>query len=167
MSKFDDNYRAGAVVMLQTEGYPQDEFAIGRVHTYLKQRSPYPSKATLINWFTGASNPPPLKNLNDKKRDMVDALQALTWKLVDHATLDGTISEMSGQSTITSIGILIDKTRLLLDKPTEISKSESTNTTVNLNAENAHDAGNILRQLIELGAIPPERGEGGHDPAPE
>src|SRR5688572_21367643 len=105
MSKFDDNYRASTVVMLQSEGYPNDPYAIGRVHNYLKQKAPYPAKATLINWFTGVSNPPPLINLNDKKDDMLAALESLTWKLIGHATLDGTVSEMSGQSTITSIGI--------------------------------------------------------------
>ncbi len=40
-------------------------------------------------------------------------------------------------------------------------KTEQIN--VNINAENAHDAGNILKQLAELGAIPPARSESGHD----
>jgi len=44
---------------------------------------------------------------------------------------------------------------------------ETRNTNVVINAENAHDAGNILKQLAELGAIPPARGEGGHDPTTE
>ncbi len=126
MSKFDDNYRASVVVMLQTEGYPNDQYAIGRVHDYLKQKSPYPTKSTLKNWFLGDSNPPPSKILDDKKGDMVEALKSLTWKLLDHATKEETISEMSGQQAITSAGILIDKTRLLLEKPTEISKSDVT-----------------------------------------
>lgn len=126
MGKFDDNYRAGVVVMLQTEGYPHDEFALGRVHNYLKQKAPYPTKTTISNWFHGTKNAPPSKIVDDKKADMVQALQSLTWKLVEHANADSTVSEMSGQQAITSIGILIDKTRLLLEKPTEISKSDVT-----------------------------------------
>lgn len=120
MSKFDDEYRAGVVVMLQTEGYPDNPHALGKVHNYLKQKAPYPSKPTLMNWFNGVKNPPPLNKVNDKKRDMVEALQELTWKLIDHAGNDETVSEMTGQSAITSIGILIDKIRLLTGLPTEI-----------------------------------------------
>lgn len=126
MAKFDDEYRASVVVMLQSEGYPQDEFALGRVHNYLKQKSPYPTKTSLKNWFDGKHNPPPSKVLDDKKGDMVEALKALTWQLIEHATKEDTVAEMTGQSAITSIGILIDKTRLLLDKPTEINKSDVT-----------------------------------------
>lgn len=126
MAKFDDEYRASVVVMLQAEGYPQDQFAIGRVHEYLKQKKPYPTKSTLKNWFLGDSNPPPSKILDDKKGDMVEALKALTWKLIEHANKDETISEMSGQQAVTSAGILIDKTRLLLEKPTEINKTDMT-----------------------------------------
>lgn len=44
---------------------------------------------------------------------------------------------------------------------------ETRNTNVNINAENAHDAGNILKQLAELGAIPPDPSAGNHDPTPE
>lgn len=126
MGKFNDEYRASVVVMLQSEGYPNDEYAIGRVHNYLKQKSPYPTKTTIKNWFLGDSNPPPSKNLDDKKEDMVEALKALTWKLIEHAAKDETITEMSGQQAVTSAGILIDKTRLLLEKPTEINKSDVT-----------------------------------------
>jgi transposase-like protein len=41
------------------------------------------------------------------------------------------------------------------------------NTTVVVNAENAHDAGNILKQLADLGAIPPKPSEGDNNTAPE
>lgn len=126
MSKFSDEYRAGAVVMLQAEGYPSNPFAIGKVYEYLKQKNPHPTKSTLKNWFMGDSNPPPSNILDDKKEDMVEALKALTWKLLEHAAKAETIEDMSGQQAITGAGILIDKTRLLLDKPTEINKSDVT-----------------------------------------
>jgi hypothetical protein len=120
MSKFDDEYRAGVVVMLQSEGYPDNPNALGKVHEYLKQRSPYPAKTTISNWFHGVKNAPPSKKVDDKKKDMVEALQGLTWKLIDHAGQDDTVTEMTGQQTVTSIGILIDKIRLLTGLPTEI-----------------------------------------------
>lgn len=126
MGKFDDEYRAGVVVMLQAEGYPDNPNALGKVHNYLKQKSPYPTKTTISNWFHGVKNAPPSKKVDDKKDDMVAALKALTWKLIEHANKDDTISDMSGQQAITSAGILIDKTRLLLEKPTEINKSDVT-----------------------------------------
>jgi hypothetical protein len=44
---------------------------------------------------------------------------------------------------------------------------ETRNTTVVVNAENAHDAGNILKQLAELGAIPPDPSAGDSHPASE
>jgi len=40
-------------------------------------------------------------------------------------------------------------------------KTESTN--VNIQADNAHDAGNILAELARLGAIPSGTGKNGHD----
>lgn len=40
---------------------------------------------------------------------------------------------------------------------------QTTNTNVNLNAENAHDAASILKQLADLGAIPPEPSETSHN----
>jgi hypothetical protein len=44
---------------------------------------------------------------------------------------------------------------------------ETRNTTVVVNAENAHDAGNILKQLAILGAIPPEPSASDNNTAPE
>lgn len=44
---------------------------------------------------------------------------------------------------------------------------ETRNTNVNLNAENAHDAESILKQLIELGAISSAGSETDNDPTPE
>lgn len=120
MGKFSDSYRAAAVVMLQSEGYPQDPFAIGRVHEYLRQSSPYPTKTSLKNWFSGSHNAPPSKILDDKKRDMADEFKELVWLLVDHVKTPETIAEMSGQQAVTSIGILVDKMRLLMGLPTQI-----------------------------------------------
>lgn len=120
MGKYSDDYRASAVTMLKSEGYPDDVYALGRVHEYLKSKKPYPAKTTLKNWFDGVSNPPPSKNLDNKKRDMTHELRELVWKLIDHAGDKDTVSEMSGQQAITSIGILIDKIRLLMGLPTQI-----------------------------------------------
>lgn len=147
MSKFDDEYRAGVVVMLQSEGYPDDEFALGRVHQYLKQKAPYPTKTTISNWFHGVKNPPPSKKVDDKKGDMVEALQGLTWKLIEHAGKDETVTEMTGQQAITSIGILIDKVRLLTGLPTEIISILPDFVTA---IERAGDSPeNVMRRLIE------------------
>lgn len=125
MNKFDDNYRAGAVVMLQAEGYPNDPFAIGRVYEYLKQKAPYPHKTTLKNWFYGIQNEPPSNLVDDKKGDMVEAFKELAWKLINHAGSADTIAEMSGQQAITSIGILVDKIQLLEGKATAINENRN------------------------------------------
>lgn len=120
MAKYSDEYRTSAIVMLEAQGYPDDSYALGRVHSYLKSRKPFPTKATLLNWYQGEKTPSDSKVLNDKKRDMTLELKGLVWKLIDHAGDNDTISDMSGQQTITSIGILIDKIRLLTGLPTQI-----------------------------------------------
>lgn len=123
--KFDDNYRASVVVMLQSEGYPNDEFALGRVHKYLAQKAPYPTKTTISNWFRGIQNEPPSNLVDSKKQDMTEAFKDLAWKLIAHASKADTISEMSGQQAITSIGILVDKIQLLEGKATAINENRN------------------------------------------
>lgn len=128
--KFDDNYRAATVVMLQAEGYPDNPLALGKVHNYLAKKAPYPTKTTLSNWFRGLHNAPPSNVLDIKKDNMTEALYGLLGKLVSHANKDETIGDMSGQAAVTSIGILIDKLQLLEGNPTEITK----NSNLNINA---------------------------------
>jgi hypothetical protein len=125
MGKFSDDYRASVILMLETEGYPENPYALGSVHNYLKQKAPYPDKSTLSKWFKGTITPPPQKIINEKKGDMVDAFKDLAWKLIAHAGSEDTIAEMSGQQAITSIGILVDKIQLLEGKATAINENRN------------------------------------------
>lgn len=75
-------------------------------------------------------------------------------------------------------GALISEYRATLDdlakevggrkQKTEVSGAIQTQqTNVNIQAENAHDASNILKQLADLGAIPPEPSASDNNAAPE
>jgi hypothetical protein len=147
MSKFDDEYRASVVVMLQAEGYPENPLALGKVHNYLKQRTPYPSKPTLINWFHGYKNPPPLNKVNDKKGNMLDSMNEWAWVLMEHGKNPETVGEMTGQQAATSFGIILDKIRLLQGLPTQIVAvlPEFVSTMQQV----GEDPENILRRMIE------------------
>lgn len=120
MSKFDDEYRAGVVVMLEAEGYPDNPYAIGKVYDYLRQKSPYPSKTSLKNWFDGTKAAPPSKKVDEKKSDMLGSLNEWAWALMEHGKNPETVSEMTGQQAATSFGIILDKIRLLQGLPTQI-----------------------------------------------
>lgn len=147
MSKFDDSYRAGAVVMLQSEGYPENAYAIGKVYDYLRQKSPYPSKTSLKNWFDGTKAAPPSKIVDEKKRDMLVSLNEWAWTIMEHGKNPDTVAEMSGQQAATSFGILIDKIRLLQGLPTEIVSIMPA--FVSTMQQVGEDPETILRRMIE------------------
>lgn len=145
--KFDDEYRASVVVMLQAEGYPTNPLALGKVHNYLKQKAPYPTKQTIKNWFDGTFNPPPSKKLDDKKGDMLGSMNEWAWVLMEHGKNPETVSEMTGQQAATSFGIILDKIRLLQGLPTQIVAvlPEFVSTMQQVGEDPEH----ILRRMIE------------------
>lgn len=116
-AQYDDEFRASAKVMLEAAGYPGTPGALIKVARHLKV-----PERTLSRWFKGENNPPPDKLVRLKKGNMADALEDIAWRLVRHVKDPEVISEMTGQQAATSIGILIDKIRLLRDEPTENAK---------------------------------------------
>lgn len=112
--QYDDEFRASAKVMLEAAGYPGTPGALSKVAKHLKMQP-----RTLSRWFNGENNPPPGKLVSIKKKDMADALEDIAWRLIHHVKDPEVIAEMTGQQGATSIGILIDKIRLLREQPTE------------------------------------------------
>ena len=111
--RYDDEFRASAVLMLEAAGYPNRKGALSQVAAHLGV-----PLSTLREWFTGAHNPPPTKVRNEKKRDFVADLQTLLGLHIDAA---GRVVEDSGdlRAIVTGIGIIVDKIQLLTGNPTE------------------------------------------------
>lgn len=110
---YDDKFRASAVVMLKSQGYPDVKGALTIVANHLK----VPAR-TLSRWFNGESNPPPDSSVKEKVFDMRAAIDAELKAIVRDmpaARADATYRELG-----TVFGVLFDKARLLDGLPTEI-----------------------------------------------
>jgi transposase-like protein len=110
--RYTEEFRASAVVMLQADGYPQDEFAVGRVAKHLKV-----PPSTLRGWANG-TRAKISREMRDIKKDQIIAL--LKTEIVD------AIQEMvrarpdaDYRTLATALGIMIDKMQLLSGEPTE------------------------------------------------
>jgi transcriptional regulator with XRE-family HTH domain len=113
--RYTDEERASAVVMLQSQGYPDKPGALRKVADYMGL-----NPRTLSRWFNGEHNPPPDNLVMDKKIDLADKFERAAYVFVDHALKPDVIEDMTGQQAMTSAGIAVDKMRLLRGLPTEI-----------------------------------------------
>ncbi|MEN6544445.1 MAG: hypothetical protein ABFE07_00210 [Armatimonadia bacterium] len=110
-TSYSDEFRASAVLMLDTAGYPNTEGALTRVSEHLG----IPIN-TLKAWFTGAHNPPPAKV---RRRKKIDLQQAIRQELAGlFPQMEGKRIEASYKDLATAAGILIDKLQLIEGKPT-------------------------------------------------
>lgn len=114
--RYDDQFRASAVVMLEAAGYPQNAFKLQEV----ADRLTVPSR-TLRRWYNGEHNPPPDNVVKEVKKELSDRLEELTHKLIDVAfdIADDAKDDATIQQVTTSIGIAVDKLQLLKGKATE------------------------------------------------
>ncbi len=110
---YDDQFRASAVCMLQSQGYPENAGALSIVARHLK----LPGR-TLRRWFNGENNPPPDNLVQGKKEDLktlfINEIYEILKVLPDHRE-DATYQQLT-----TSLAIFFDKVRLLEGLPTEI-----------------------------------------------
>jgi transposase-like protein len=113
--RYDDEFRASAIVMLEAAGYPNTPGALAKVASHLKMPAP-----TLHRWFHEKNNPAPSELVNIKKGDMANALEEVAWKLLDSMADSEAIADAPLQQRATAYGIAIDKMRLLRGLPTEI-----------------------------------------------
>lgn len=110
---YDDKFRAMAVVMLKSQGYP----AIKGSLTIVARHLSVPAR-TLSRWFNGENNPPPDNVVSEKTFDMRAAIQAELEAIVKE--MPSARSEASYSQLGTVWGILFDKQRLIDGLPTEI-----------------------------------------------
>lgn len=112
---YDDKFRAGAIVMLQAQGYPANKYKLEEVARHLG----VPTR-TLRRWYMGEHGKPPDDVVQEQKAELVDRLQDLANKLVDTAmAIVEDTDSVTIQQVVTSLGIVIDKKQLLEGKATE------------------------------------------------
>lgn len=110
--RYTDDFRAGAVLMLQAAGYPDTEGALSLVSRKLNV-----PRTTLRRWFHEQQNPPPSDLVHEKKLDLVAAIRE------EIAAVLGEMPEARAdadyRTLATALGILVDKLQLLEGRPTE------------------------------------------------
>ena len=104
--RYDDKFRASAVVMLQAAGYPETKGALQRVADTL-----HIQPRVLRRWFNGEINPPPDDIVSEKAADLKTLLEA-ELSLV-FTTMSSARSDASYRDLAVAVGIMIDKLQLL------------------------------------------------------
>ena len=110
--RYDDKFRANAIVMLQAAGWPNQDGALTRVAKNINV-----PLTTLSRWAKNESNPAPAELVTEKKNDLRDLLRreiGLALNEADHARSDASYRDL-----MTAVGIMVDKLQLLNDEPTE------------------------------------------------
>lgn len=110
--RFNDDFRASAVLMLEATGYPEKKGGLTQVSTHLGV-----PLSTLRGWYTAERNPPPAELRNEKRIDLIGELTALLG--LTFTAAKNTVNEASYKELATAIGIFVDKLQLLSGQPTE------------------------------------------------
>jgi transposase-like protein len=120
--RYDDKFRASAVVMLEAAGYPGREGALASTAKHLNM-----PHNTLRNWFHGVHNPAPSQDRQEKKMELSDMLRTEINAILGDMpkARDGASYRDLG----TVAGILIDKLQLITGKPTERNEINDTSLT--------------------------------------
>ena len=121
--RYDDKFRASAVVMLEAAGYPGKLGALSSTAKHLG----IPDR-TLSRWYNAEQNPPPDKLVKEKRGELSDLLR----REIDSAlgAMDNARPDASYRDLGTVAGILIDKLQLITGKPTERSEITDAQITV-------------------------------------
>lgn len=108
---YHDEYRASAVLMLESQGYPQTKGALTAVSRHLGVPC-----ATLSRWFKGKNNPPPINLVNEKRQGWRNRLDEVLDTLIDEML--GAVTDAPLREIATAFGIVADKQFLLSGQPT-------------------------------------------------
>lgn len=112
MARYDDKFRASAIVMLQAAGWPERDGALSQVARHLDV-----PLTTLHRWASGESNPPPSELVNEKRLELDELLD----REIEAAlgAMKVARADASYRDLGTVFGILVDKKQLLNDRPTQ------------------------------------------------
>jgi transposase-like protein len=109
--RYTDDFRASAVLMLEAAGYPDREGGLSQVSSHLGVPI-----STIRGWYLGTRNPPPPELRNEKRFDLLEAIQtelAAIFPAMATRREDASYRELG-----TVAGILMDKQLLLTGKAT-------------------------------------------------
>lgn len=114
--KYDDKFRANAVVLLEAAGYPNKP---GALNTTAKRLGVH--DRTLSRWARQENNPPPSELVTEKRGELSDLLR----KEIDEAihAMGDARQEASYRDLVTAVAIMIDKLQLLAGEPTDNNRT--------------------------------------------
>ena len=110
--RYDDKFRASAVLMLEAAGYPKQVGALEAVARRLQM-----PRTTLKGWYDGSHNPPPANVRHEKELDLVQAIKDELQDILPE--LAKSRGDASYKDLVTAFAILVDKLQLLAGEPTE------------------------------------------------
>lgn len=114
--KYDDKFRANAVVLLEAAGYPDKPGALNMTAKRLGVHD-----RTLSRWARQENNPPPSELVTEKKGELADLLRAEIRNAL--GAMDEARPDASYRDLATSIGIMTDKLQLLTGEPTDNNRT--------------------------------------------
>lgn len=129
-NRYDDKFKASAVVLLESEGYPDDKYAISRVASHLG----IPGR-TLRRWANGQEGAPPDNAVSVEKKlleDVIDDEIHAAFKAMSQVREDASYRDL-----VIGAATLIDKKQLITGGATERTE-----------AKVDYDAGDNLREAI-------------------
>lgn len=114
--RYDDKFRANAVVLLEAAGYPNKPGALGTT----AKRLGIPDR-TLSRWARKEQNAAPDEIVTEKRVELADLLRAEIRNAL--GAMDEARPEASYRDLATSIGIMTDKLQLLTGEPTDNNRT--------------------------------------------
>lgn len=114
--RYDDKFRASAVVALEAAGYPNSKGALAQVAKLLDVPA-----MTISRWFKDRNNPPPTEIVTEKRIDLLEMINTELEAIF--GVLPNARSSAAYKDLMTGAGILIDKRQLLTGEPTENAKA--------------------------------------------
>lgn len=112
-TRYTDEFRASAVLMLEAAGYPDTKGALEKVSGHISVPG-----STLHRWFHAKQNPPPSELVSEKKIDLVASIKTELAHIFDE--FGNTRKDAEYRELAVAFGILVDKMQLLSNKPTGI-----------------------------------------------
>lgn len=139
--RYSDDFRANAIVMLESQGYPDHKGALVTVAQHLG--IPF---QTLSRWARELNNPAPPELVLEKRLELKELIRNEIYAALEAAPNAREFAEY--KELITGAAILLDKLQLLEGKPTAISEE-------NVNIIDARET--VLSRLGGLAAFPRQR----------
>ena len=104
--KYNDDFRASAVLLLEAQGYPGTKGAL----TAVAKRLGVPQR-TLSRWFNKEQNPPPPELVKEKRAALTDRLDHIIDLLIDE--METAVKDAPLNHLATTFGIAVDKKQKL------------------------------------------------------